>query len=571
MIMSPKRLWDNYDRNILPLDSSVISSSEKEQISEKQVYFNGEATAQGCTRIYARLCEPVNNADKKLVIIMTEPKKDIADIKYSDFTEHGLSVLAVDYAGDCFDKARFTLYPPSLGYGNYSDNLYEIGEDPQKTCWYLWTTVLLRSITYAESLGYGKIALLGVGLGGSNVIKAAAITDLPLCGISLFSPGFFPQTEMQDSLSEKVCVSVNGYAHMLKIPFFQVCCSNDTDSSLDDISDLYEQAAGKSLLYIAPRVTKSFTKDIKQDILYYIKHYLNFYTYESVLKTLDALEDQTDEEVNNGITNNTGVDYNVIADTEIGKGEFNRNNIIAPAFNLSVSGAEDKMYFTLKCTADIKEVKLYISHGVLNPAYRNWRTLPVERVGEDEYICYTKVYSSDKPVYAFSSITTNDGFIYGSPVIKRIPSSLHIKPTVINKHRLIYESDMGTDDFFSIDESFIPEVKEGPFGIGGICAYKGLCTYKLGDVAFSGESDSVLQFLIYSPIAQNVTFYVTDEDNFNTYSCTKFLTPDTDWTKIMLSISDLKSSEGALSGWNKAILLRIDAQYEILISSLLWV
>ena len=39
----------------------------------------------------------------------------------------------------------------------------------------------------------------------------------------------------------------------------------------------------------------------------------------------------------------------------------------------------------------------------------------------------------------------------------------------------------------------------------------------------------------------------------------------------MLQVSDLKSNEGYLSGWDKAILLRIDAEEEVLISSLLWV
>ena len=319
-------------------------------------------------------------------------------------------------------------------------------------------------------------------------------------------------------------------SHMYKIPFFQICCSNDVDSSLDRISELNEQAAGKSLLYIAPRVAKSYTKEIQSNINLFFSEYL---------------------------------DNSVLNEEE--------KNIFAPSFDFSASGAEDKMYFSLKCSHKLKEVSLFVSHGITNPAYRNWRAVPLEKAGEDEYLGYTQVYSSDKTVYSFACLTTENGFIYSTPVLKKVPSSLKIKPTVITKRRLIYDSDMGVDDFFAAEEKFVPEVKEGPFSIGGISASKGLCTYKLGDVAFSGSRDSVLQLLMFSPVAQEVTFSVTDEEHFTTYSCKKFISPETDWTKIMLQVSDLKSNEGYLSGWDKAILLRIDAEEEVLISSLLWV
>ncbi|WP_251616119.1 hypothetical protein [Pumilibacter muris] len=530
MILSPKRLWENYDRSIMPLDTSVIRSFKTSFGTEKHVYYNGEATSLGCTRIYARLLLPENSSNK-LVLAMLGADENIHDYDFSEFIKNGWAVLAVDYVGNAFERERFTIYPPSLGYANYNKNeLYTIAEHPQKTCWYVWTTVCLRSFTFAESEGFSRVAALGVNLGGSTVIKAAALSDFPVCAASLFSPGFFPPSDDVDKLSERVSVSVDGYAHMYKIPFFQICCSNDVDSSLDRISELNEQAAGKSLLYIAPRVAKSYTKEIQSNINLFFSEYL---------------------------------DNSVLNEEE--------KNIFAPSFDFSASGAEDKMYFSLKCSHKLKEVSLFVSHGITNPAYRNWRAVPLEKAGEDEYLGYTQVYSSDKTVYSFACLTTENGFIYSTPVLKKVPSSLKIKPTVITKRRLIYDSDMGVDDFFAAEEKFVPEVKEGPFSIGGISASKGLCTYKLGDVAFSGSRDSVLQLLMFSPVAQEVTFSVTDEEHFTTYSCKKFISPETDWTKIMLQVSDLKSNEGYLSGWDKAILLRIDAEEEVLISSLLWV
>ncbi|MDE6398574.1 MAG: hypothetical protein K2L51_04565, partial [Clostridiales bacterium] len=243
----------------------------------------------------------------------------------------------------------------------------------------------------------------------------------------------------------------------------------------------------------------------------------------------------------------------------------------APDITFTASVADKKMYFSLQCAQKLRDVKFYVSHGIKNPAYRNWRTISTEKAGELEYIGYTDVFSSDRPVYAFCAVTTENGFTYCSPVLEKVPSALHILPSTISKRRLIYESDMGLDDFFTTVDQEPPFIKEGPFGIEGICAKRGLCTYKIGDVVFGGAPDSVLQLLLFSSVTQDITFSVTDEDQFITYSCTKSVSPDTDWTKIMLSASDFKSADGFFVGWHRAILLRIDAEEEFIISSLLWV
>lgn len=541
MVLSPQKLWESYDRKIMPLDISETGSFSTDFGEEKRVYFNGEATAVGCTRIYARHLLPKKQTNK-LVIYFPEPEKDVHDLDLSLFIDKGWSVLAVDYAGNVFDRTRFTIYPATLKFADYNESeLFSAPESPQKTCWYVWTTVCLRALTYAESQGYTRVALVGAGAGGSHVFKAAAISGFPLCAASLYSPVFFPS---EDPQLQSVGVNVTGYASMLKVPFLHLCCSNDSDSSLDAISDLSYRSEDKNVLslsgsetdpekdifYIAPRVDRSFTKEMQTDLELFLSAFL----------------DRTDD------TEDTAA-------------------LLTPNLNFSVSGAENKMYFSIQCEQKLQDVTLYVSHGVTNSAYRNWRTVSVEKAGETEYIGYTEVYSADSPVYAFVSVTTETGFLFSSPVVRRIPSALDISPTTILRRRLIYDSDMGIDDFFSVNKEFPPAIKEGPFGITGICAQKGLCTYKLGDVMFRGSPDGVLQLLLYSPVEQDVTFYVIDDDQFNTYTCVKHVSPLTDWTKIMLSISDFKSGEGVLPGWHRAIYLRIDAESEIVISSLLWV
>ncbi len=546
MVLSPHQLWENYNRSLLPLDVSEISSHKEENHTEKKVYFNGETSVAGCTRIYARYLIPTEKSNKA-VIILSEPSEDISSIDFGYFINKGWSVIAVDYAGNAFNRERFTIYPPALEYANFnSEKLYEVCDNPQKTCHYMWTTVCLRAVTFAESEGYDRVSLIGSGVGGAAVYKASAVCDFPCCAVTVFSPGFFPEADSDSPMmSLSVSLDVSGYSQMIKIPFLQLCCSNESDSSLDNISELMnrsfkkeimslnapsEKITNQSVYYIAPRVGKMLTCEMKENLKIFLSEFMD--------------DDSRSEDAIDGI---------------------------APKINLTITGAENRMYFSLKCESNPKEAVLYVSHGINNSAYRNWRAVTLEKAGEYEYIAYINVYSADSPIYVFAVITSESGFKYCSNVIKKIPSSLKITPVSINKRRLIYDSDMLIDDFFTADRDITPVMKEGPFSISGICAKHGLCTYKIGDALFSSAPDGVLQLLLYSPVEQTVEFSVIDGEQYNTYTCSKTVTPATDWTKILLPINEFKSNDGVLTGWDKAIFLKINSEEEIILSSLLWV
>lgn len=539
MVLSPKKLWESYDRKIMPLETSVVSTKDTSFGSEKRVYFNGEATSVGCTRIYARLLLPKEKTGS-VILVMLPPEHDIHDIDVTYLLEKNWAVLLVDYAGNINDRMRFTMYPAALSFANYDETtLYEPTENPQKTCWYVWATVCLRSITYAEEEGFVNVSALGIGLGGSHVYKAAAIDDKMACAAAVYSPGFFPKSENAELSS--IGLEVEGYSPLLKVPFLQLCCSNDDDARLDDISDLVEQSQQNNalrltsqydsvsvtvpgVLYIAPRVDRSFTSEMQNDLLVFFDHHLS----------------------------------------------DKKNTVLTPTVSLTAYGSDNKLYFSIKCERTCKDVVLYISHGVTNPAYRNWRTLPIERIGEAEYLGHADVYSVDKPIFMFATFTTEQGFMFSTPVQQKTPASMRILPATIVKRRLIYESEMGIDDFFSGEVSSNLYMKKGPFEIDGI-AGKQVCTYKIGDEAYSGYPDSVLQLLLFSPVEQNITFSVIDEYQFKTYTCTKHVTPQNDWSKLMLSVSDFRSSDGPFIGWNSAIFLQIGAEEEFIVSSLLWV
>lgn len=544
MVLSPQMLWSDYNRFYLPLDSVIITDKQNDFGVENHVYFNGEATSAGCTRVYARYYVPEKKTDK-LVLIMHEPDTDISAVDLSSYYNPETAILIVDYAGNIQDRMRFTIYPHDLSFANYDkSSLYKTSESPQKTCHYIWTTVCLRAITFAQNEGYTKIATIGIGIGGASVMRSSAICDYPLCAASFFSPGFFPQGEDPELMAMTVSLNVTGYSQILKVPFLHQCCSNDSDSSLDAISELSDKSMENDILYISKRSENPCKKDI--------------------LNIVPRASKEFTAQMKNNLNKYVTAYFNSDFPCEITDG-------LAPDISFTVTGAEDKMYFSVKCDTVLKSITLYVSHGIENAAYRNWRTVTLEKAGENEFIGYTEVYSANKPIYSFVSVVTNDDFVYSTQIVKKLPSSLKIHPTSIVKRRLIYDSDMGINDFFSSDKNYSPFIKEGPYSISGICASKGLCTYKLGDVAYSGESDNNLQLLMFSPVPQQVKFSVTDSEQFITFTCVKNISPDTDWTKILISPSDLRSSEGSFGGWDKAIFLRIDAEEEIIISSMLWV
>lgn len=554
MVLSPKSLWQSYNRKLMPLETSEIRSRESEHGTEKYVYFNGEATAMGSTRIYARVLEPKQKTDK-CVVVMLEPGCEISSVDFSALTDAGYAVIVSDYAGDRFDRQRFTMYPAALDFANYNEEeIYSMAETPQKTCWYVWTTVGLRTLTFAESLGYTRIAMLGVGIGGSHVFRVAALSSLPICAVSVFSPGFFPSEDSSETINITASIDLYGYAPLLKVPFLQVCCSNDSDSSLDEISELHDQTGGRSLLYISPRSDRLLNDAAAKNILMFIESYLG--------------EKENFDKNNIRVLAKTTSEIMSIGDPNANESEYSKAE---PPIVLNANGSEKKLYFSLKCNQKISNAVLYVSHGITNPSYRNWRVLPLEKAGEDEYIGCTEVYSSDKPIFSFASVTTEGGFTFSSHVLRKIPSQLQIMPTTIAKRRLIYESDMGIDDFFSVGSAPALTMKKGPFDISGICSKQVMCTYKIGDATYSGSRDGVLQLMLFSPVNQVVKFSVTDGEQFNTYSYEQAVSPDSDWMKIMIPASSLKSSDGMFDGWDKAIYLRIDSQEEIIISSLLWV
>ena len=151
--MSVSSLWRNYDRKAVPLHTTVIKSEEEENCTIEYVFFNGEATFDGCVRVYGEYYKN-KTPNGASVIVMNDVEKPMDRKHVNLFLDRGYHVLLLDFAGERKEKGYFTVYPTTLKRANYFSNPKTLTDTEHKlktTCWYVWTTVMLRGITFLES------------------------------------------------------------------------------------------------------------------------------------------------------------------------------------------------------------------------------------------------------------------------------------------------------------------------------------------------------------------------------------------------------------------------------------
>ena len=556
------------------MEVSVIRSGEGEGFVFHTLYFNGEREKDGVTRIYAKLYEPkagvrgqgleISKEDNGLdaytpstpqklaaghwplttgrpaVIVFDDIKKPVGELDPAPYLACGFSVLAVDYAGTGCKKERFTLYPKSLSHVNCAfrpEPEEETGIPPTRGSGYVYATVALRAITFLEAQGFGDIFMLGIGLGGAPVWKACYFDGALRAGAVIFSDG--PRKTPPRTLSAeeekrfmvyRAAIDSSAYAKSVKCPVFMQVTSNEQNSSLDYMSELYETATpGNAFLSIFERADRYLDK-VRQ--------------------------------------NNVPLWFSSFG---VGK------KLPAPP-KIRAKGSQNKLYYEIRAATpcEIAEISLFVAHIQKAGAYRNWRSEHVERVTEGEYLARVSVLSASDPVYAFVNVRYSDGLVISSKVSCIIPSALSVTPAPQSFKRLIYDSGMGISDWLVLSGDAADRaisMRTGPHNLEGVSGASGLLTtFRLADPSFKGRDGSALQFTVYSPVRQSVNFGIRVSDaGFSKFVCVKTFAGEEAWIKFSLSPSDFKGAGVALTDWSGVLTLEIESAAPVAVSSLLWV
>ena len=118
VLFTAHQLWRDYDPSALPLDATLLKTEKTDSYTVECYYFNGEATADGCSRIYAQVYYPIENRSNNAFVLMNDADTPF-DMTYVSFLlELGFIVLVPDFAGKRVGS-KYTIYPYSQNYCNF--------------------------------------------------------------------------------------------------------------------------------------------------------------------------------------------------------------------------------------------------------------------------------------------------------------------------------------------------------------------------------------------------------------------------------------------------------------------
>jgi len=561
MIISPQQLWKDYKGHENPAMPSLIKTASMDGGEIQYLYFNGQKADDGIVRVFAKFYIPKKSKEKGAVLILNDVDADIEAFDPTPYLKLGLAVLAVDYSGEKEDKARYTLYPKSLNNGNFwlhPEKLNDFDMPIQKSCWYFWSLVALYGMAFLEQEGYKNRFALGVGHGGDSIWTVCYLKDVAIAGATQYSGGpVFPKEESATpaQLAFKAAWDQGAYAAFLSAPVFMQITSNEQDSSLHIMNDLYKHALDN------PNSAGAYLSIAEK------RH-----------RTMDASR-----------ADNPAKWFNYLL----------QGAKPPKSPKIASKGLQGKLYFeiTVDRHEKIEEVSFFAAHAQENSAFRNWRSYEVSKTSDTEYSVHVPVYSALEPVFAFANIRYSNGIILSTSVERAIPNALSVLPTETSGKRLMYDASMGISDWMLLCDGERKEdsnlKKKCPLTVSGVIApcrvakltmkkcsmeiegITSLChrltTLRLADSQFVGPRGASLQLSIYTKKPQKIAFNIQSSKDMQRYTSTQTLDKSDSWHKVMLQSSNFRSQSGTLSDWDSVLTFEIESEEMILLNSMRWV
>lgn len=506
-LLTPQTLWKDFDTQA-PFEETTLRYVTENGRKIKEFYFSGLRVDDGVVRIFARY---LHNGDDLPTLVYFGDETD--ELNVPQITEYNF--LIADYTGVKKGKNRGTMYPFSLGNalsGEVSGVVV-----PKQSKWYAWSSVAMYTVLYAQAhCGNGKVGVIGAGSGGGLMWKLSAAVSADV-GVSLYSTDYEPDIE---DLNFRAALDNRAYAPILKFPVMEVVSSNESDGSIEFMSDIYGAIKRDDCRFcINERADHVLGEDGLSNVKLWLKSHLFSETPLPEVPSLRPYE------------------------------------------------SSGKLYYEVTYVGNPDEIKLYTSFGDVHDSERNWSENKLLKLGEG-YLSEVKVHSEHEPIFAFVTVKEH-GYKVSSTVVKRTPDVMGVKADQEKTNRLIYDGDMGADDW-AMANNEKPKVAQGPFGIEGVCADKPLFTYKLADLRFKAVEGAVLQLMFCSDVKQAVRFSVTDRIK-RTFVCEAEADSLQGWITKSFSAEDFKLQNESLK-WEDTVTFEIaPTSGKVIVSSMLWV
>ncbi len=552
--LTPTEVWEGFNPVKDPTETSIISSSEKDNTVEEEVFFTSETTASGKLRVYVKIWYDRRWKDDRPVVIVIPSlliQKDYSSL-IGGLMSEGYVVALLDYAGFNSDGPARTSLPACYSFTAYpecNDNLFALDGDARSTPWFIWSKIVRRTITMLSEnhpVDSSRIALMGIGEGAQigwitagmdgRVTSLIAINGggyLWRTGTPRFIGNNFPENDSERVFSTGV--GAETYARFIPCPVCYAVSSNSEYADVDRAGDIISLVPAESK---ALMISKSSSFQITRA------------TFNSILKWM--------------------------------QNNFAHNAEPSEIPSLYFEQIEGRLYLKLKTEKTVNNMSVYVSYGEPIPALRLWKDSSVgQKVGKHEYTFSVPVFDCGELVVAYAEINGTDGITVCSPVIGIIPSKIGVHVAEASRDaqtRIVYNGTMGTGFFTAVTDELLLEdglvvTKDGPFEIKGVCTLKGdLVFNRSANETFSQERDAVFRFDAYSPTEATVTIKCTMTKDRRNYLATVKLDGGEFWQKINLTASDFKCADGkTLSVFSDSKRCVFSGAQDVLFNNMLWI
>lgn len=549
--MTPTEVWEGFNPVKEPLETSIISSEDIDNLVHSKLFFTSENTSDGKIRAFAELYYDRRWKDDRPAILLVPNLFHKLD--YSRLTAalnaSGYAVCLVDYAGSFSDGAARTTYPESRSYARFPEceqHMNVIESSARQTPWFEWCKVVRRAISMLGEMhpvDPERIAVFGLGVGAQIAWQVAAMDGRITSLVAVNGGGYiwndtprFTGNNVPDDDAKRAFstgVGAETYARFVSCPACYVVSTNSVYADMDRAGDIVSlvPAASKMLL-----ICKGTDLQISSS------------AFQSLLKWL--------------------------------KNNFAHDTTPVSVPSLVFEQTEGKLYLRIKTEKQAAARTIYVSYGEPRPNLRYWTTLSEgQKVGKHEYVYFVPVYDLNELIVAYASVGADDSMSSSFPVAV-IPSQKGVtaKTAVEDKtSRIVYNGSMGTGSFSAVtNEIFLDDsvlhTAVGPFNLTGVSVSCGeLVLFRGIHERFSAERDAVFQFDAYSAEKRVITVKLVDPE-MKTFTTKVSLEGGEFWQKVSLTASDFKSAEGRTLGVFSEIKQYVfsDAN-NVVFNNLLWI
>ncbi len=531
--MSPEEIWEGYDPRHEPLGEEILETWTEDDVTYKEVYFNGEKFDGKYVRIYGIYASPLKGENLPGVLHIHGGGQTVNKDWLKEFTGRGYAALTFNWGGEWPNRDKVTQWNdvPNGNHRSREGRLVTL-PTPREDAYFLWTQASMRALTYLESqpeVNPDKLGAFGISMGGT-IMWNLAFDQRIKAGCAIYGAGWNTytyenpkyaighpgKTPTENELRWRDSLAPEASASFVHFPMLFLSSSNDRHGYMDRAEDslgLIPEGVQR-----AWSLTPRFRHHISADFIHVLPGWMDYH-----------LKGEGEWPVDPQAKIVRGKDY-------------------APEFQLAPSYPE-------------KVAKVEVFYGLENPfaVNRHWRNGEVRKEGH-KYLASAPVMDADEYLFAFANITYESGIVISSSLQAVIPRNIGAVSTIEKPNRVFYDGAEGLGVWTSNSPGTDPiparavermKAAVGPQGKPGFTVDRvNPMIYTPSDPEFRAPKGASLQFDIKSETGESFevklhkNYWVAD---YKTFSCNVEIEGDEGWQTVTLASADFKDEKTGAS------------------------